>query len=374
MTMLDPGYTTSADAKQLSELAAQAAGFKVADTTSLLQRDMNGNQPNRDNLVGPFGGVSHINPNGRRSSPGYYARDTANAGKYPLTISLDTLATKIIFEKAGQKPKAVGVEFLQGKSMYSADPRYNAADKGVAGRVFASKEVIISGGAFNSPQLLMLSGIGPQEQLKKFDIPVVVDSPGVGQSMADNYEAGILSLAQRAVTGMSEIFPNFWKSSQGAIRDIYMWCGSFAFEGFWPGFPNRPPFFNETYGPSQYECALVHMNPRSQAGVVELRSADPRDVPAINLNFFKDGADQDLQAIYEGVEWVRSWLSKVDPSESNSLAPFNELHPCEGEIGKQNCTVAAQKTYLKEQAYSHHASSSARIGADGDRMAVLDSK
>ncbi|KAH7390531.1 hypothetical protein BKA66DRAFT_580580 [Pyrenochaeta sp. MPI-SDFR-AT-0127] len=375
MTMLDPGYTSSADAKQLSELAAQAAGYEITATSNLLQRDMNGNQPNRDNLVGPFGGVSHINPNGRRSSPGYYARDTANEGKYPLTISLDTLATKILFDKSSRKPKAIGIEYLQGKSLYSADPRYNAADKGTAGKVFASKEVIISGGAFNSPQLLLLSGIGPSKQLKKFNIPLVVDLPGVGRSVADNYEAGILSLGKRAVTGMSEIFPNFWKTSQGAIRDIYMWCGSFAFEGFWPGFPNLPPHFNETYGPSQYECALVHMNPRSQAGVVELRSANPRDVPAINLNFFKEaGSDKDIQAIYEGIEWVRSWLSKVDPSAPNSLAPFKELHPCEGEIGKQNCTVASQKTYLKEQAYSHHASSSCRISADSDKFAVLDSK
>jgi choline dehydrogenase len=374
MTMLDAGYSTSADAKQLSQLAAQAAGFQAADASNLLQRDMNGNQANRDNLVGPFGGVSHVTPDGRRSSPGYYARDTANDGRFPLTISLDTLATKIIFDKTGKKPKAVGIEYLQGKSMYSADPRYNASDKGIAGKVFASKEVIISCGAFNSPQLLMLSGIGPKAHLKKFAIPVLVDSPGVGQSLADNYEAGILSLGKRAVTGMSEVFPNFWKTSQGAIRDIYMWCGSFAFEGFWPGFPNRPPYFNETFGPNQYECALVHMNPRSQAGIVELRSADPRDVPAINLNFFKHGADKDLQAIYEGVNWVRSWLSKVDASDPASLAPFKELHPCEGEIGKQNCTVESQKTYLKEQAYSHHASSSARIGADDDKMAVLDSK
>jgi choline dehydrogenase len=374
MTMLDPGYATSADAKQLSELAAQAAGYNIAETSSLLQRDMNGNQASRDDLVGPYGGVSHIKPDGRRSSPGYYARDTAKDGRYPLTISLDTLATKIIFDHTSKKPEAIGIEYLQGKSMYSADPRYNAAEQGVAGIVYASREVIVSGGAFNSPQLLLLSGIGPKEQLKKFNIPVVVDSPGVGQSLADNYEAGILSLGKRAVTGMSEIFPSFWKTSQGAIRDIYMWCGSFAFEGFWPGFPNRPPYFNETYGPSQYDCSLVHMNPRSQAGVVELRSADPRDVPAINTNFFKDGADQDLQAIYEGIAWVRSWLSKVDASDPASLAPFQELHPCMGEIGKQNCTVESQKTYLKEQAYSHHASSSARIGADGDAMAVLDSK
>lgn len=237
MTMLDPGYTTSADAKQLSELAAQAAGYQSTAAASLLQRDMNGDQPDRDNLLGPFGGVSHIKPDGRRSSPGYYVRDTANEGKYPLTLSLHTLATKVIFDKSksDSKPKAVGIEYLQGKSLYSADPRYNAADKGIAGKAFASKEVIISGGAFNSPQLLLLSGIGPQKQLKKFNIPLVVDLPGVGQSVADNYEASIQSLGKRAVTGMSEIFPNFWKTSQGAIRDIYMWCGSFSFEGFWPG-------------------------------------------------------------------------------------------------------------------------------------------
>lgn len=126
------------------------------------------------------------------------------------------------------------------------------------------------------------------------------------------------------------------------------------------------------------------MNPRSQAGTVSLRSANPRDVPAINLNFFKEGSDKDLQAIYEGIESVRSWLSKVDTSAPDSLGPFTELHPCEGQIiggggaggGKQggNCSVEAQKTYIKEQAYSHHASSSCKIGADGDKLAVLDSK
>ncbi|KAF2738664.1 alcohol oxidase [Polyplosphaeria fusca] len=366
MTMLDPGFTTSADSKQLAQLAAEAAGYKTADTSSLLSRDMNGNQADRDELVGPFGGVSHINPNGRRSSPGYYVRDTVAEGKYPLTLSLDTLATKVVFDKKGKTPKAIGVEFLQGKSLYSADPRHNAKVSGVAGTAFASREVIVSGGAFNSPQLLMLSGIGPKKHLQKFNISVVVDSPGVGQQVADNYEAGILSLGKRAVTGNSEIFPAFWKTTVGTIRDIYMWCGSFSFEGFWPGFPH-------SYGPSQYECALVHMNPRSQAGAIELNSADPQDTPNINLNFFKDGSDKDLQSIYEGINWVRSWLSKV-PASNTSLAPFQELHPCEGEIGKQNCTVNAQKTYVKEQAYSHHVTSSARIGADGDRMAVLDSK
>ncbi|KAF2004363.1 GMC oxidoreductase [Amniculicola lignicola CBS 123094] len=383
MTMLDPGFSTSSDAKQLAQFAAQAAGYQVSATSDLLQRDMNGNQQGRDNLVGPFGGVSHVNPDGRRSSPGYYVKETVQSGKYPLTLSLDTLATKVILSKpeggmrggAPSTPKAIGIEFLQGKSLYKADPRYNPLIKPVAGKVWASREVIVSGGAFNSPQLLMLSGIGPKKELKKHSIPVLVDLPGVGKSLADNYEAGILSLGKRAVTGMGEIFPAFWKTSVGTIRDIYMWCGGFAFEGFWPGFPNIPPDYTGTYGPNQYECALVHMNPRSQAGIVSLASSNPQDMPLVNLNFFKDkGSDKDLTAILEGVKWVRSWLSKVDPSAPNSLAPFTELHPCAGEIGKQNCTEKSQKTYLKEQAYSHHASSSCRIGADDDPLAVLDSE
>jgi choline dehydrogenase len=103
-------------------------------------------------------------------------------------------------------------------------------------------------------------------------------------------------------------------------------------------------------------------------------------MPSINMNFFAtDDSHKDLTAILEGIQWVRSWLSKVPSTSSNSsslppLGPFTELHPCAGEIGKQNCTTQEQITYLKEQVYSHHASSSCRIGADGDRDAVLDSK
>ena len=140
-------------------------------------------------------------------------------------------------------------------------------------------------------------------------------------------------------------------------------------------FPNIPPNFNTTYGPSQYECALVHMNPRSQAGTLTLRSTDPRDVPDINLNFFNTSDSHlDLAAILEGVDWVRSWLGEVPNTGNGSLAPFTELHPCPGVIGAQNCSIAEQVTYIKEQAYSHHATSSARIGANEDKMAVLDSK
>jgi choline dehydrogenase len=64
-----------------------------------------------------------------------------------------------------------------------------------------------------------------------------------------------------------------------------------------------------------------------------------------------------------------SWLSAGDPA-----LPIQELHPCQGEIGKVNCTDAMQAEYFRVQAYSHHATSTCAIGADNDPMAVLDSK
>ena len=81
--------------------------------------------------------------------------------------------------------------------MYSADPRYNASDKGTLGQAYAKKKVIIAGGAFNSPQILKLSGIGSADELKKFHIPLVKDLPGVGDNLGDNYEGYVLGLAAK---------------------------------------------------------------------------------------------------------------------------------------------------------------------------------
>jgi choline dehydrogenase len=99
--------------------------------------------------------------------------------------------------------RATGVEYLAGESMYNADPRHNATtNPGVKTQVFARKEVIISGGAFNSPQLLMLSGIGPKADLKALNIPVVVDLPGVGTNLQDNTEMGVSAQANQDFTSV----------------------------------------------------------------------------------------------------------------------------------------------------------------------------
>lgn len=342
---------------------AIATGQNASNLASLVRRDILAGGPDKDLQTGFFAMSGHVDKTGKRTGPRWYIRSTLNDPvKYPLTLSLNTFVTRVLFSNDTANPTAVGVEYMQGANLYSASPRYKTGTKGNLTQVFARKEVIVSGGAFNSPQLLKLSGIGPKAELAKFNIPLVKDLPGVGENMADNYEAGILTLANRPLGdtgGYVVIMLNTSKTTHD--RNIYAFCGSFSFEGFWPGYPTD-------YGPSQYECALVHMNPRSQAGYVRLRSADPQDVPDINFRFFDKGGDEDLTEILDAVKTIRKGIRAV----AGDVAPFEEQHPCAGV--NANCTDDAQKDFIKTQAYSHHPTSSCAIGGDNDPFAVLDSK
>ena len=116
--------------------------------------------------------------------------------KYPdnLTIELDALATRVVFDESN---RAIGVEYLKGARLYQAHPEPNLNEV-ETGQVRASQEVILAGGgAFNTPQLLMLSGIGPKQELQKYDIQVRVDLPGVGRNLRDRYEVGVVYQAKR---------------------------------------------------------------------------------------------------------------------------------------------------------------------------------
>ena len=113
------------------------------------------------------------------------------AAKFPdrLKIELDALATKVLFDDDN---RAVGVEYQKGQWLYrrSKDP---SDEPGETRQVYVSREVILAGGAYNTPQLLMLSGIGPKDELEKHGIDVRVDLPGVGSNLQDRYEVGVVN-------------------------------------------------------------------------------------------------------------------------------------------------------------------------------------
>ena len=106
-----------------------------------------------------------------------------------LDLRMNALATQILFDT---QQRAIGVEYLRGARLYRADrsPASGNAERCV---VHAAKEVILSGGAFNTPQLLMLSGIGPRAVLQQHGIPILVDLPGVGRNLQDRYEVGVVN-------------------------------------------------------------------------------------------------------------------------------------------------------------------------------------
>lgn len=171
-------------ASAVREMLQRVEGMCVSgieEMNELLHRDINGIENDRyeDGLLYITPGA--ISPSaGARSGVGSYINRVVAAG-HPLTISLHSLATRILFKEHGygKKPKAIGVEYIVGEGLYSADQRYNASQAGETRTVRAKKEVIISGGAFNTPQILKLSGIGPRKELEDLEIPVVVDLPAV---------------------------------------------------------------------------------------------------------------------------------------------------------------------------------------------------
>jgi choline dehydrogenase-like flavoprotein len=163
----------------------------VVGLGQVLLRDINApGQPEKEGLYQ----VPLAMWNSTRNGPRNFILDTANAinpdgsRKYQLDIRLNTLVTKIRFIQSGSIPMAVGVDFLDGQSLYRADLRSGSASPTGSGSVNATREVIISAGAFNTPQLLKLSGIGPAQELQQFNIPVLVDLPGVGTNLQDRYE------------------------------------------------------------------------------------------------------------------------------------------------------------------------------------------
>jgi choline dehydrogenase len=172
----------------------------VTGLAEVLTLDLNSGLPGRDQVQTLYQVPAAIDSsNSKRAGPRDFILHVANAvnsngtRKYHLDVALNTFVTKVNFEKPGNgsNPRAAGVNFLQGQSLYAADPRYTGAS-GTPGSVNASKEVIISGGAYESPKLLKLSGIGPAAELQSFGIDVLVDLPGVGTNLQDRYEVSVI--------------------------------------------------------------------------------------------------------------------------------------------------------------------------------------
>jgi choline dehydrogenase len=280
------------------------------------------------------------------------------AGRRPnLTVRTGALTTRVLVEGG----RATGVEYRAGGRVHT---------------VRAAQEVVLSGGAINSPQLLMLSGIGPADHLREVGVDVVHDLPGVGGGLQDHPLVPIvydvrsgtslrlaetpLNMARWKVAGRGPLTSNlaeaglFTRSTPALAEPDLQY--HFLPVKFWKQAEIDPDV--EAFSTL---IALVHVHSR---GSVRLRSADPSWSPVIDAGYLTD--ERDLEALVSGIEQARD-IARVGPLAS-VLA--GEWSPGDAVRGRDALRASVRQTL--ESLY--HPASSCRMGTDdgSDDMAVVD--
>jgi choline dehydrogenase len=149
--------------------------------------------------------------------------------------------------------------------------------------------------------------------------------------------------------------------------DLFIFGGPTLFKGYYPGHSERA-----TFDKKHFTWAILKAHTRNREGTVKLESADPRDMPDINFNYFgmseaaTEASERDLNAVAEGVSFARRIMDN---------APLFDNKPPEEQIpGYQVSSVEQVKQFIKDESWGHHASCTCPIGPDDDSNAVLDSR
>jgi len=327
--------------------AGRQAGYAVS-------RDLNGERQEG------FGRLDMTVRDGVRSS-------TANAYLRPamrrrnLKVITHALATRIAFEGR----RAVGVH-------YRRDGREQMAR--------ARREVILSGGPINSPQLLKLSGVGPAEELRALGIDVVADRPGVGENLQDHLELTVQVASRRPITLFSHtglvrralIGAEWLIRGRGLGASNHFEAGGFIRSRAGVRYPDIQFHFLPmavAYDGStlaREHGFQAHVGPmRSKSrGSVRLRSPDPAEPPRIQFNYMSHHDDWiEMRAC---VRLAREVLAQpaFDPYRGREIKPGAE---CTGD--------EAIDAFVRDHVESaYHPSCTCKMGAPADPLAVVDSE
>jgi choline dehydrogenase len=276
---------------------------------------------------------------------------------------------------------------MQGPHIYRASPL--ADPKAAAPQVLqlkANRDVILSAGTFNSPQILKLSGIGATSELSQFGIKTEVELPAVGLGMMDRYETSVVTQLSTPFNLFNSCAPQSasdpcfaqYLSGSGPYatnltaaggliksnlfrpeRDLLLMLAPGPFRGYYPGWQN------EVVNPTQFSWLILKAHTQNSAGTVMLRSNDPRDTPLINMHYFDEGNDMtgtDMAGIANGLQLARQLNHRLGLSLSDELFP-----------GPSVRSMVDLQNYAKNTAWGHHAACSNRMGKSTDDSAVVDS-
>jgi choline dehydrogenase len=277
-----------------------------------------------------------------------------------LTVETGALTHRVLIENG----RATGVEYSRGGAVETAEAR---------------REVILSGGAYNSPHILMLSGIGPAAELKAHGVAPVLDLPGVGKNLQEHIITFVQFATHGPITYLSAL--RWDKLALATIRWRLFKSGTMANQpltalGFVKSRPEleRPDleiFLNPVrldaevwfplIKPAQahaFECCPSILHPESR-GEVSLRSADPADKARILFNFY--AAENDLAVMRAGIRIARTLYS---------TAPLSDLIAGENRPGIDVQADDELDAYLRQTAdLGHHPVGTCAMGVD-DRAVV----
>jgi len=277
------------------------------------------------------------------------------ASRKNLTVKTETHVFGIYFEGK----KAAVVSFQQGNN--SMQER-------------AEREIILCAGAIGSPQLLMLSGVGPADHLRQFNVPIMCDLPGVGKNLQDHPACAVVYECTKPVSlASAEQFSNLLRyliSRRGPLTSNVAEAGAFVKTSGRAQVPDLQFHFGVgyfvehgfqqikghafTFGPT-----LLHPYSR---GDIRLRSSNPLDAPAIRANYYADSRDMDVMV--EGLKLSRALAA------TKSFAQYRgaELHP--GPAAKDDNALRSHVAKFTETLY--HPVGTCKMGSDA--MAVVDSE
>jgi choline dehydrogenase len=295
--------------------------------------------------------------NGRRSSTAVaYLRSAQRRSN--LRVQTQALATRIRFDGR----RATGIDYEVGGTSQTARAR---------------REVLLCGGSFNSPQLLQLSGVGPAALLQRHGIPVVLDAPGVGEGLQDHFYVrtvwkcaqritfndDMASLARKIATGMRYAFLRrgpltvsagyagaFFRSRPEVERpDVQLYLINFSTDKMGTGLHRF----------SAFTASMSPLRPESR-GWVRIRSAQPRDPPAIQYNYLTTAGDQ--QTAVAGLKTIRRLM------QTGSMRPYVLAEHAPGDRVRSDDEWLAYAREVGGTVY--HPTSTCRMGQDA--LAVVD--
>jgi 4-pyridoxate dehydrogenase len=328
--------------------AGESAGYPVTE-------DYNGASPEG------FGRLQMTIRDGRRCSAAtaYLRPALARAN---LNVSVNTLATRIVFDGL----RAVGIEYLEN---------------GARNVARAEREVLLAGGVVNSPQLLMLSGIGDPVELKAHSVAVKAPLSGVGKNLQDHISASVeyrrrgsgpfcrhmrldrlgaeLAKAVLLGTGFATDLPSGWTAFLKSGPNVELPDIQLIFRAIPLGAgPYLPPFkqaFTDGFG-----CRAILLRPKSR-GEIKLQSSDPRAHPLICQNFF--GADDDLPTLRAGIKLIR------ELGRQSSLRSFVEAELAPGPDKTADADIDAH--IFATALTAHHPLGTCKMGPATDPSAVV---